>query len=240
MKTNRKLALVLGVLLLLISLSSTHAEVPYTDEEFGGPIPFTEEEMESAVKDRFVLTNAIGVHEINLSKGGRVFSQGWVTVSNTYDERLIINIHPSTELSASDLDENGNPRAHLKVQDDGLFYQFETPDWIVIDYYEIVIPPMCKYAIKYNVDISSDDAWRAIHEDKGNGLLGYITFKKVINATGFVVGVEYNHKVFVTFFGERNTMLSPVILAGSALAILVVGYFSVIKFKKAKAKKLGR
>jgi len=80
-------------------------------------IPISEEGLKKAGMNKIRLESGIGVIVFNLSKtSGQLQTDGYLTLSNTYNSSATITCQVNIDLSTVDLDENGTYRVHKKYR----------------------------------------------------------------------------------------------------------------------------
>lgn len=217
------------ILLLLISFSNLC---------IAENIPISEEGIKKIGKDKIRLESGIGVLVFELEKiDDKITGEGYLTLSNTYNDSAIIECKLIGKLSPLDLDENGNPRIHKIVSDKIVFDKIPTLSWISLEDDNARINPYSVYNFRYHVEIPITSE-TSFNESKG--YLIYINVRKTLeNATGANIGIDYNYKLFLIFKGELDEgfILSTYQMMMIPIPIFVGGIiFSVYKRKKNKKK----
>jgi len=127
---------------------------------------------------------------------------GFITVSNTYNNSVIITCQLVTELSSVDFDENRQPRLHKVISDHIIFEPIPDVSWITLESESARVNPCSVYNFRYTIDIPQDSGYSF---DKDTGYLLYINVKKTLeNATGANIGIDYNYKLFLIFTGSED------------------------------------
>jgi len=191
-------------------------------------IPISEEGIKKIGYDKFGLASGIGVAVFNLTTStDRLQMTGFLTVSNTYNNSVIITCQLITKLSSVDLDENRQPRLHKVISDHIIFEPIPDVSWITLESENARVNPCSVYNFRYTIDIPLDSGYSF---DKDTGYLLYINVKKTIeNATGTNIGIAYNYKLFLVFTGEQqeqNPAFSmwmlipvPIVIGGAVFAV---------------------
>ena len=200
---------------------------------------YSEEELANLPNNEFQVLNSIGVHFFDLNERGYLESEGYVSLSNTYDKSVSVKLEVITgRLSTVDLDDEGNPRTH-KVSDLIYIHPFPKP-WITLSENEIVIPANSWYNVYYTVNIPYEDAWKYIEQDISNGFLGYINVKKGRETTGGMsIGINYNYKIFSLFSGEYQESTMGFYFFAGITAIIGGLALHLVYNKIEKRKRLG-
>ena len=111
---NKKAVSVIAALVLMWLLTG------FSNISIAENIPISEEELGKIGMNRIRLESGIGVIVLNLSKG-ELNSNGYLTVSNTYNSSVTFRCQIITKMSVVDLDENGSCRIHKKISNNIIF-----------------------------------------------------------------------------------------------------------------------
>lgn len=222
---NRKAISVATILVLLWLL------IGLTNISIADNRPISKKELEKIGYDKFRLGTGIGVAIFNLTTStNRLKSDGYLSVTNTYNNSIIITCQLITELSPVDLDENRQPRLHKVISDHIIFEPIPTSSWITLEAENARVNPYSFYSFRYKIDIPLDDTYSF---DKDEGYLVYINIKqKIENATGTSIGVAYNYKLFIIFTGDQQEQESAFSLWMLIPIPFVIGGAVFVAYKK--------
>lgn len=188
--------------------------------------PYSDNEIEKLGIDQFKILGLYGTHRFNLSKpGSSLFSEGYILFSNTYNTSITILLSTTNKLSILDLDENGTPRIHTKIDKNIVFKPITDKSWIKLNETVFTIEPRSQYKAYYTVEMPKNRVWKGIDETTTNGFLGYIIIKEKKDANpGMNIGIDYRYKVFTLFTGECSSdvfFIDPIYLI--IFAVVIVG-----------------
>lgn len=218
--------IVLVLLWLLIGLAS----IISTAEN----IPLSELQLEKIGLNKIRLESGIGVLVFNLSKyHDKLTGSGYVVLSNTHNESVLVNCHIITKMSPVDLDEYGNPRIHEVISNSVIFDAIPDGSWLTLEDDKATIKPYHQYKFRYNLNIPLSSEYKF---DTGKGFLVYINIKKKLeNASGMNIGIDYSYKLFIYFEGklEQSNLLTYLILIIGPATVISV---SVIIYKRVHKK----
>jgi hypothetical protein len=195
-------------------------------------IPISEEGLQKIGLNKIRLENGIGVIVFNLSETGDYLrSDGYLTMSNTYNTSITMSCDIVTKLSVVDLDMNGNPRFHLTISNNTLIKPVPTASWVSLEENKAVINPLSIYNYRYtiNIPLSKD-----FNSKEGYLLYIHIT-KDMSNVTGANIGIDYLYKIFIIFTGETRSGM--VFSQWMFLLLLIPGGIGSLLFYKTKKKK---
>lgn len=226
-KLNARTATMILVMLWLLSSinMNTYAE----------NIPISEEGLQKIGTNKIRLENGIGVIVFNLTKtGDQLLSDGYLTMSNTYNTSVTMHCSIITKLSTVDLDENNEPRIHETISDNIIFKPIPDPSWLTLETNQATIEPFSIYNFRYKVKIP--------FQNNFNNSIGYLVYihitKTMENATGANIGIDYNYKLFIIFTGEKNSFVISQYIIYAIPVISIIGLISIYKTKKKHAKKI--
>lgn len=215
------------LLLLLVSLSNV---------SIAENIPISQEGLKKIGLNKIRLESGIGVIVFNLSRAdNKLIGEGYLTLSNTFNQSAIIDCKIITRLSPLDLDENGNPRTHEIISNRVIFEEMPDKTWLTLEDKSAKINPLSIYNFRYsvNIPITPDQ-----HFDNDVGYLVYINVRKTLeNATGANIGIDYSYKLFLIFDGELSEGLEINSFYLIPIPVVIVGIvFTVYRKKHPKIK----
>ena len=178
------------------------------------------------------LSGGIGLHIFDLNKSTLTYkSQGSFHVTNKGNQPVVITLSLQTDMLGTDKDTEGNPRTHKVYTNDIVFYEIPDKNWISLDEKSKIIQPGETETFNYTVFINEKELDR--EQNRTTGYLGYI---KIRGQESGPVGINYLHKVFICFEGERNTMGLHVALILSIMLTLLIYY--IVIYRRDKTKKV--
>jgi len=206
-------------------------------------VPISKNGIEKIGHDKIRLESGIGAIVFDLSEGtGTLTSNGYLTMSNTYNSSVLMICNIKTQMSPVDLDENGKPRIHKKISDNIKFRSIPNPSWITLENERATIKPYHIYNYRYTVTIPYEET----PSNNSVGFLVRINIKKqLLNATGANIGIDYDYKLFIIFTGEKPSNINLLQLMFVFIPVGIGGVVFVVykkrnnkdKNKKTKTKK---
>lgn len=222
-KINARTATIMLTILWLLSSITINA--------YAENIPISDEGLQKIGLNKIRLENGIGVIVFNLSKTGDYLrSNGYLTMSNTYNTSITMSCDIVTKLSIVDLSENGTPRIHPIISNNTLIKPIPDASWISLEENKATINPFSIYNFNYTVNIPYNNDFNS-----KEGYLVYIHITKDMeNATGANIGIDYNYKLFIIFTGE--TKQSMFFSQWMIMLLPIVPIIGILFFYKSKKK----
>lgn len=201
MKKNRAIsaAIILVLLWLLFGLNmSVYAE----------NIPISSSSVEKIGVNKIRLESGIGVLVFDMSEekqGDILRGNGYLTMSNTYNNSFGFTCRVVTVLSTVDLDVDGNNRIHPKINPVIVFKPLPDSSYVTLEDTHAVIEPFSVYHFRYEIRIP---ICRVLNDREG--YLFYINIgRDLSNSSGMNIAINYNYKVFIIFTNVEKNMGTP-------------------------------
>jgi len=173
------------------------------------------------------MDGAIGFHKFNLN-GEDIESLGLFILTNQGEEEAVVKLSLDSVLKPTDLDNEGNPRTHSVIKD-VVFDKIPDISWITLNETKVTIPSGESKKIYYTIEVPRSELSKMSTDV---GFLAYVT----TSGGGEQVNVNYNHKVFIVFEGNYESMVFYVSLL-LAIVFTAVVYSLLTINKKRKVKK---